>query len=242
MTEARSTASTAPVRVLVAGATGLVGRAVLQCLAGDARLGAVTALVRQPAQAAGLPAGVRSAVLDFNTLGQAGQPGLPPTDWAVCCLGTTIKVAGSQAAFRAVDFDAVLAFARAAKVAGANRLAVVSALGADARSAVFYNRVKGDMEQALRALGLPQLVIVRPALLLGERAALGQAPRLMETLAQAWMPAIGWLIPRPLRPISADAVAAALVSALADDKPGVQVLESAALQALADNSSQTSNA
>lgn len=236
MTEARSTATTPPVRVMVAGATGLVGRAVLQHLAGDARLGRVTALLRQAAQAAALPAGVQASVVDFNTLGQAGQPGLPPTDWALCCLGTTIKVAGSQAAFRAVDFDAVLAFARAAKVAGANRLGVVSALGADARSAVFYNRVKGEMEQALRALGLPQLVIARPSLLLGDRSALDQAPRLVETLAQAWMPAIGWLIPRPLRPISADAVAAALVSALADDKPGVQVMESAALQALADSS------
>ncbi len=242
MTEARSIAVNAvPVRVLVAGATGLVGRAVLQHLAGDTRLGRVTALVRQPAQATGLPAGVRSSVVDFNTLGQAGQPGLPPTDWAICCLGTTIKVAGSQAAFRAVDFDAVLAFARAAKVAGANRLGVVSALGADARSAVFYNRVKGEMEQALRALGLPQLVIARPSLLLGERSALGQAPRLVETLAQAWMPAIGWLIPRPLRPISADAVAVALMAALADDTPGVQVLESSALQALADSSGQAAS-
>lgn len=240
MTEARSTAqaaaATPPLRVLVAGATGLVGRAVVQRLAAGARYGHVTALLRQAAQAAGLPAGVRSTVIDFNTLGQAGQPGLPPTDWALCCLGTTIKVAGSQEAFRAVDFDAVLAFARAAKVAGANRLGVVSALGADARSAVFYNRVKGEMEQALRALDLPQLVIARPSLLLGERSALGQPPRLMETLAQAWMPAVGWLIPRSMRPISADAVAAALVAALAADKPGVQVLESGALQDLADNS------
>ena len=241
MTEARSTAVRAAalrVRVLVAGATGLVGRAVLQRLAGDARLGPVTALVRQAGQASGLPTGVQASVVDFNTLGQAGQPGLPPTDWALCCLGTTIKVAGSQAAFRAVDFDAVLAFARAAKVAGANRLGVVSALGADARSAVFYNRVKGEMEQALRSLGLPHLVIARPSLLLGERSALGQAPRLVETLAQAWMPAIGWLIPRPLRPISADAVATALVAALADNTPGVQLLESSALQALADSSGQ----
>ena len=242
MTEARlntpiaPAAAAAPARVLVAGATGLVGRAVLQRLAGGAPLGRVTALLRQAAQATALPAGVHSMVVDFKTLGQAGQPGLPATDWALCCLGTTIKVAGSQEAFRAVDFDAVLAFARAAKVAGANRLGVVSALGADARSAVFYNRVKGEMEQALRALGLPRLVIARPSLLLGERSALGQAPRLMETLAQAWMPAVGWLIPRPLRPISADVVAAALIAALATDQPGVLVIESAALQTLADSS------
>ncbi len=236
-------------RVCIAGATGLVGRAVLLRLAGDARVGAVTALLRQsgpsgpagpsdpsgqPGPTAPWPAGVRSRAVDYAALGRAGEPGLPAMDWAVCCLGTTIKVAGSQAAFRAVDFDAVLAFARAAKVAGASRLAVVSALGADARSAVFYNRVKGEMEQAVRALDLPHLVITRPSLLLGERTALGQPTRPIELMAQLLMPAFGWLTPRRLRPIQADVVAAALVAALAGDEAGVQVIESDGLQALAD--------
>lgn len=221
-------------RVCIAGATGLVGRAVLLRLAAHAQVGAVTALLRQPGPSADLPAGVRDRVVNYAALGRAGEPGLPAMDWAVCCLGTTIKVAGSQAAFRAVDFDAVLAFARAAKVAGASRLAVVSALGADARSAVFYNRVKGEMEQAVRALDLPYLVIARPSLLLGERTALGQPTRPIELMAQLLMPAFGWLTPRRLRPIQADAVAAALVAALAGDEPGVQVIESDGLQALAD--------
>lgn len=222
-------------RVLVAGATGLVGRALVARLAADARCRSVTALIRQPAQAQGLPRGVQGRLVDFNTLGHAGEAGLPETDWAFCCLGTTIKVAGSQTAFRAVDFDAVLAFARAAKRAGASRLAVVSALGADAQSRVFYNRVKGEMEQALRALDLPQLVIARPSLLLGERATLGQAARRGEGLAQALGPALGRWLPRPWRPIRAEAVAAALVTALAADVPGVQVLDNAALQALTDS-------
>jgi len=224
----------AAARVLVAGATGLVGRALAARLAADARCRSVTALVRQPAQRQGLPRGVQGLVVDFGTLGHAGTPGLPGTDWAFCCLGTTIKVAGSQAAFRAVDFDAVLAFARAAKVAGASRLAVVSAMGADARSAVFYNRVKGEMEQALRELGLPHLVIARPSLLLGERSTLGQPARLGERVAMAVTPAIGWLLPRRLRPIRADAVATALIAALAAAPAGTQVLDNAALQALAD--------
>ena len=224
--------------ICIAGATGLVGLALLARLAPDAGRGRITALVRLPGQVAGLPKEVRGQVVDFSALGRAGETGLPATDWAFCCLGTTIKVAGSKSAFRAVDFDAVLAFARAAKVAGASRLAVVSALGADPRSAVFYNRVKGEMEQALRGLDMPCLVIARPSLLLGERKALGQASRPGEAIAQALMPAFGWLLPRRLRPIRADAVAAAMVSALANAATGVVVLESDALQALADPASR----
>jgi uncharacterized protein YbjT (DUF2867 family) len=217
----------------VAGATGLVGRALLARLVDDPRVGTVTALLRSAKPAQALPTRCKSVVVDFATLGQPGAAPLPPVDWAFCCLGTTIKVAGSQAAFRAVDFDAVLAFARAALAAGANRLAVVSALGADGDSSVFYNRVKGEMEQALRELGLSHLVIARPSLLLGERSALGQPSRPTERLAQLMMPAVGWMIPRKLRPISADTVAAALLAALALADPGVTVLESDALQSLA---------
>ncbi|MBL8352449.1 MAG: NAD(P)H-binding protein [Burkholderiaceae bacterium] len=221
----------APARVCVAGGTGLVGRAVLQRLAADPRIGSVTALVRRAD--AGLPPGCTAQVVDFATLGRPGGATLPPTDWAICCLGTTLGVAGSQAAFRAVDHDAVLAFARAAQAAGASRLGVVSALGADAASKVFYNRVKGEAEQALAALGLRHLVIVRPSLLLGERSALGQPGRPGERLAQSLMPAFGRLIPRRWRPIAADAVAAALLAALPAAQRGTTVLESDALQALA---------
>lgn len=221
-----------PVQACVAGGTGLVGRALLARLVHDPRFSAVTALVRRADQVPGLVGGVGGLVVDYNQLASAAA--LPPIDWAFCCLGTTIKVAGSQAAFRAVDFDAVLAFARAAKAAGANRLAVVSAMGADPKSAVFYNRIKGEMEQALAALKWPHLVIARPSLLLGERTALGQPSRPGERLAQALMPAVGWLIPRKLRPIRADAVAAALIEALSNPPKGVQVLDSDALQALAD--------
>ena len=228
-----------PPRVLVAGATGLVGRALVARLA---RLGAgahTTALLRQANQRQTLPSGIGHLVVDFQRLGQAGTPGLPAADWAFCCLGTTITQAGSQAAFRAVDFDAVLAFARAALAAGATRFGLVSAMGADAKSAVFYNRIKGEAEQALVAQGWPQLVIARPSLLLGDRQALGQRGRPMEQLAQRLMPSMGWLLPQSLRPISADAVAAALLAALSRDAPGTTRLASGTLQALArtaDNS------
>jgi uncharacterized protein YbjT (DUF2867 family) len=219
-------------RIAVAGASGLVGRALLASLAADSQLGDVHALLRRPGQASELPRGVQPLLVDPARLGQADVAALPAIDWAFCALGTTIKVAGSQAAFRAVDLDTVLAFARAARLAGASRLAVVSALGADARSAVFYNRTKGEAEAALIAQGWPRLVIARPSLLLGDRASLGQPARPGERLGQALMPAVGWLIPRRLRPIAADVVARAMHRALAGDGPALTVLESDALQAL----------
>ncbi len=226
-------------RVLVAGASGLVGQALVVRLAGLGHAARTTALLRQAAQSQTLPSGTAHLVVDYQRLGQPDATGLPAADWAFCCLGTTIAQAGSQAAFRAVDFDAVLAFARAALAAGATRFGLVSAMGADARSSVFYNRIKGEAEQALVAQGWPQLVIARPSLLLGDRQALGQRGRPMEQLAQRLMPSLGWLVPQSLRPISADAVAAALLAAVSRDEPGTTCLVSGALQALActaDNS------
>ncbi|MCP5272764.1 MAG: hypothetical protein H6932_16320 [Burkholderiaceae bacterium] len=165
--------------------------------------------------------------MDFGQL-----PALPAAQSAYCCLGTTIKVAGSQAAFRAVDHDAVLAFARAAQAAGVTRFALVSALGADARSKNFYSRVKGETEAALASVGFASLVIARPSLLLGDRSALGQPERHGERIGQALSRAIGGLIPSAWRPIAADVVARALLRSLASPAAGVTVLDSAALQRL----------
>lgn len=218
-----------PPAVLLAGATGLIGRELTQLLLAQAPPPRLHALVRRVPEAA--DARVHWLPVDFAQL-----PPLPAADEAWCCLGTTLKVAGSQAAFRAVDVDAVLAFAQAARAAGATRFGLVSAMGADLRSGVFYNRCKGEVEQALVAQGWPQLVIARPSLLLGARGALGQPVRPMEALAQRLMPAVGWMIPRQLRPIRGDAVAIALAEAVAAPEPGVRILLSGDLQALADRS------
>lgn len=169
---------------------------------------------------------------DYAALGQAGATALPALDCAICALGTTIKDAGSQAAFRAVDVDAVIAFARAAQAAGAKRFGVVSALGADPDSRVFYNRCKGEMEAALRELAFDVLVIARPSLLLGNRATLGQKARRGEALAQTTMPLLAWAIPKRYAPIAADIVAAALLKTLVQGTPGTSVLESDHLQRL----------
>jgi uncharacterized protein YbjT (DUF2867 family) len=147
--------------------------------------------------------------VDFKAL-----PALPRVDEAFIALGTTIKVAGSQEAFRAVDFDAVLAVAEAARATGAKRLGAVSAMGASSRSGIFYNRVKGEMEEALSALGFETLVIARPSFLAGDREALGQPQRGGEKLALKVSRLLAPLIPDNYKSIEAAAVARALTAAV----------------------------
>jgi uncharacterized protein YbjT (DUF2867 family) len=208
---------------MVAGATGLVGRAVLAALSTDRRYRAIHVVGRRAP--ASHDARVQFHPVDFTRL-----PALPRADDVYIALGTTIKVAGSQAAFRAIDHDAVLALARHMRTAGATRLAVVSAMGADAGSRVFYNRVKGETEDALGALGYQTLVIARPSLLVGDRAALAQPVRLGERFGQVGMALLKPLIPADYRAIAASAVAAALVRALVAGTAGTQVLMSGAMQ------------
>jgi uncharacterized protein YbjT (DUF2867 family) len=212
---------------LVVGASGLVGRALLQQLAApDSGYRSVHALVRKPLEPA--PKGVQQQVVDFARLPLS----VPAADDLYCALGTTIKVAGSKAAFRAVDFDAVVNSARAAQAAGVTRMAVVSALGAGPHSAVFYNRVKADTEAALRSMGFQRLVIARPSVLVGPRETLGQAPRPMETLMIAVSTPISALLPASIRPIDAHVVARAMCVALHQSGDAVQVIESGTLQQL----------
>lgn len=159
---------------LIAGASGLVGRELLQQLLRTEEYDRVITLGRRRLEVAH-PKLVQ-IVADFTALEQVSAD-LSCHD-AYCCLGTTIKAArstssgraGARVAFRAVDHTAVLAFAWAAQRAGARRFFSVSALGADAGSRVFYNRVKGETEDALRVLGFSTLAIFRPSLLLGRRA------------------------------------------------------------------------
>lgn len=208
---------------LIAGATGLVGRELARHWTGP---GELLMLLRKAANA---PAGprLRSLVVNFAAL-----PPLPPAQEAYCCLGTTIAQAGSQPAFRAVDFDAVLAFASAARAAGVRRFGLVSALGADSASRSFYTQVKGEAEEALAALGFDTLAIARPSLLAGDRGALGQPARRGERLALALALPLGRLVPAAWRPIPAAFVARALLRAVREGRPGRRVIASAEMQSL----------
>lgn len=205
-------------RAAVAGATGLVGRELIAQLLASPRYAEIHAIGR------GVPL-IVSDKLHVITSNLQSIPRLPAIDDAFCCLGTTIRKAGSQAAFRTVDFDMVVRFAEAAKQAGAKRFLVVSALGANAKSAVFYNRVKGEMEQALMGLDIESLHIVRPSFLVGERADARAGERLGIAVFSALAPLmIGPA--RKVRPVAAQAVARAMAVAAGNDKKGVTIVES----------------
>lgn len=209
---------------LLAGATGLVGQALLRQLARDPHVGAIKALVRRPPQ--GIDAArVQACMADFDRLAEqaAAHPDWFTADWVFCALGTTIKKAGSQEAFRRVDHDYPLALAKLARAQGARHFLLVSALGADARSRVFYSRVKGELEQALRALGFESLTIAQPSFLDGPRQEFRLGERLALPLAR--------LVPGAWKPVHVDHVAAALIAAAHRGAPGAQVLSNKALRA-----------
>jgi uncharacterized protein YbjT (DUF2867 family) len=145
-------------------------------------------------------------------------------DTAFCCLGSTIKDAGSQEAFRAIDHDLVIEFARRARELGARHLLVISALGANPDSSIFYCRVKGEMEQALRAQDWPQLTIARPSQLLGRRMEARPVERLTAPLS--------YLLPGKYRGIPACALARALWRLALEDGDGTRVVESDELRKL----------
>jgi uncharacterized protein YbjT (DUF2867 family) len=208
---------------VVAGATGLVGRAVLARLVADKAYSAVHAIGRRaPDQQH--PKLVVHIAPTFSDLK------LPPVDDVFIALGTTIKVAGSASAFRAVDFDAVVAVARAARAAGATRLGVVSAMGADSQSKVFYSRVKSEMEDTVAALGFTTVVIARPSLLAGDRDALKQPGRAVEKMSLFAINLFKPLVPANYRPVEAGDVAQSLVDAVQAAKPGTRVMLSSELQ------------
>ena len=213
---------------MVAGATGLVGGRLLALLDAAPEYTRVIALTRRPLPQPGRR--LESRPSDFDQMAKVlhdvrGAPSHPLD--VFCALGTTIKAAGSQAAFRRVDFDCVLQLARWAKAAAARRFIVVSALGASPGSATFYNRVKGEMEDALHALGLP-VVVLRPSLLAGRRDEF----RLGERVALAVTAPLRRLIPAGLRPVQAADVAASMLQAARDDR-SPPIIESARMHGAA---------
>jgi uncharacterized protein YbjT (DUF2867 family) len=220
---AEASAAVAARVALVAGATGLVGREVLAALLADKHTSAVHSLGRRT-----LP--LTHPKLTQHIVDFAALPELPRTDDVFICLGTTIKVAGSQQAFRAVDYEAVVAVAHAAIAQGATKLGVVSAMGADAKSGIFYNRTKGEMEAAVSALGYQSVSIAQPSMLAGNRASLDQPVRKGELWALNMSRWLGPLIPANYRSILVTDVAAGLVRAVKAGRPGVQRLLSGQLQ------------
>jgi len=202
---------------LVAGATGLVGNLLLKRLLASPDYARVVVVTRR---SLGLThPKLTEMVVEFKALDALFANPAIRVDDAFCALGTTIKKAGSQPAFRRVDFDYVVNFAKAAKAAGAAHFLLVSAIGSSARSSIFYSRVKGEAEEAVSALGFEATHIFQPGLIMGPRA----ERRPAEAAMMAATPLLNTLLIGPMkiyRGIPADTIAAAMLAAAASPAKG----------------------
>ena len=210
-------------KALIVGVTGLIGGFCLQALLDAPEYSEVTALVRRPILKTHRK--LKIVITQFDKLEQVVSN--IHVDDIYCCLGTTIKKAGSQKAFKKVDHILVVTVAELMKKQGAEQFLVISALGANKDSKVFYNRVKGEMEAALQKLGYPCLRIIRPSLLLGPR----EEFRLGEKVAVMLTPLLKPILLGPLkkyRPVEAEKVGQFMMKIAGEKKPisGIHVYES----------------
>ena len=206
---------------LLLGASGLIGGHCLDLLLVDETYAQVTVLVRK--SLAQSHTKLTQRIVNFEQLGEAADAFRVQDIF--CCLGTTIKTAGSQEAFRKVDFTYTTESARLAMQQGAAQFLLVSSLGAEAKSSVFYSRTKGEVERAIAASDLSSVQIFRPSLLLGQRAEVRSGERIAEKLSRA----LSFLLIGPLRkyrPIEARAVAAAMIAIAKQQPAGVHIYES----------------
>lgn len=206
---------------LLAGATGLIGNHVLELLLADNVYSKVIALSRKPLV-------TRHAKLEnvLVNIDEWAKLNSLKADDVFCCLGTTIRQAKTKAAFRKVDFEYPVELAKALKQNGATTFLLVSALGADKNSRIFYNRVKGEVEESICMLNYQATHIFRPSLLLGDR----KEQRSGEDAAKVFYKIFGGLIPQKYKGVEAAKVAKAMAAEAKSGKQGLHVYESAALQ------------
>ena len=204
-------------KLLIVGATGLVGRHVLEKALSNPEIESIVAPGRRA-----LPAHPKliSPVVDFDHLPE--REDWWKADAVICTLGTTIKMAGSQAAFRRVDHDYVIEAARIARQHGIPTFVLTSAIGADVDSRFFYNRVKGEVEKDLAGFGFTSLTFVRPGLIGGKR----DQARPLETVLGMAKAILDPVLPKRLKTNPADKIADKLLEATIFPKPGHHVVPS----------------
>lgn len=217
--------------IALIGATGLVGNLLLEKLSENPQVRTIKAVTRKPL--AHVPAKTENLIINFDRMTEFSSE--LKADIYICCLGTTIKVAGSQEAFKRVDYDYVIQFAKIAEQNHATKFQVISAMGADAKSSVFYNRTKGEMEEKLKTLKIPQIEIFQPSLILGER----KEKRTAEDIAQALTPVMNFFMKGPLekyRPIKATDIATAMMTTSTHTTAGAKTYKSNEIQSIASQS------
>jgi uncharacterized protein YbjT (DUF2867 family) len=205
---------------LIAGATGLIGKQLLQLLLQDSYYEKVKAITRKPLDLHHPK--LENLVLDFEKLSEADLK----SDDVYCCLGTTIRIAKTKEAFRKVDYTYPLELARVTKNLGATQYLLISALGANKNSNIFYNKVKGEIEEAIGHLDFRTAHIFRPSLLLGDRT----EQRTGEGAATTFFRLFGFLIPAKYKAIDSSKVARAMVAFSKQNDPGFYFHESKELQ------------
>lgn len=205
---------------LVIGASGLVGKQVVQQLSESNQYAKVKVLLRSK-MVLEHPK-IEQIIIDFNKISALTLT----ADDIFCCLGTTMAKAGSKEAFYKVDFTFPLEIAKSMLQNGAETFAIVTAMGASASSFVYYNKVKGQIEDTLKSLDYQRLVIVRPSMLLGER----QEKRLGETIGKVLMKSIDFLTPKKYKAVYDKQVAAAMIHAVLTETKKLQIIESDKLQ------------
>ena len=211
---------------LIAGATGLVGNELLQQLIRGRQYHTISILSRHEVETSSKR--VETIIVDYDTL---NDEQIPEVDDVFCCLGTTMNKAGSKDAFRKVDHDYPLRVAEITHRKGAQQYLLVSAMGADDSSYIFYNRVKGDVEAAIARLSFEAFHVFRPSMLLGERT----ETRIGEQIGQVIMQGVAPLMVGGLKKyqaIPAETVAEAMVHVARKELSGTYVFESDKIQAL----------
>lgn len=206
---------------LLVGATGLIGRQLLALLEKDAYYEKVIVLTRKPLAVSGK---CENRVVNFDALEEAFTS--IQADDVFCCLGTTMKVAGSKEAFKKVDYTYPVSVAQLSRLRGAKQYLLVSALGASKDSSVFYNKVKGEVEESISKVGFTGYHIFRPSLLLGDR----NEARSGEDAAKVFFKLFGFLVPGKWKGIEGKKVAQAMLHFAKENKSGVFIHESAEMQ------------
>ena len=199
--------------VLVLGASGLVGSECLRLLLEDETVSRAVVPTRRPLRGFDSPK-LERHVIDFDQLTE--NPEIFAVDQIFCAFGTTRRKTPSEDEYRRIDFGFPLAAAQLGAERGVTHYLLVSAVGADSRSRIFYNRLKGELEDALKAIAFRSLTIAQPSVLIGERA----EPRLSEKIA--WK--LGFITPSKYRPVHGTSVARALVNMARADKPGLHII------------------